>query len=134
MVHKFKIRVRYSETDQMGRVYHGAYASYLEVARVEMLRSLGWNYRKMESQGLILPVRDLKVQFLKAVIYDQEIELWTTAKVKSPFRLVFEYDILVENNIVTKAQVELVGVNRDSQLISRLPDQLILDLGGIESD
>lgn len=118
----------------MGRVYHGAYASYLEVARVEMLRSLGWNYRKMESQGLILPVRDLKVQFLKAVIYDQEIELWTTAKVKSPFRLVFEYDILVENNIVTKAQVELVGVNRDSQLISRLPDQLILDLGGIESD
>ena len=134
MVHKFKIRVRYSETDQMGRVYHGSYASYLEVARVEMLRSLGWNYRKMESQGLILPVRDLKVQFLKAVIYDQEIELWTTAKVKSPFRLVFEYDILVENNIVTKAQVELVGVNRDSQLISRLPDQLILDLGGIESD
>ena len=134
MVHKFKIRVRYSETDQMGRVYHGSYASYLEVARVEMLRSLGWNYRKMESQGLILPVRDLKVQFLKPVIYDQEIELWTTAKVKSPFRLVFEYDILVENNIVTKAQVELVGVNRDSQLISRLPDQLILDLGGIESD
>ena len=35
-----KLRVRYSDTDQMGYVYYGRYASYYEVARVELFRNL----------------------------------------------------------------------------------------------
>ncbi|RYD89071.1 MAG: acyl-CoA thioesterase, partial [Sphingobacteriales bacterium] len=46
--HTTKIRVRYGETDQMGYVYYGNYAEFFEVARVEMLRSLGMTYRSME--------------------------------------------------------------------------------------
>ena len=46
-----KIRVRYGETDQMGFVYYGVYAQYYEVGRVELLRSLGINYKEMEDEG-----------------------------------------------------------------------------------
>ena len=52
--HAIKIRVRYSETDQMGYSYHGNYAQYFEVARVESLRDLGMNYKEMENNGYML--------------------------------------------------------------------------------
>ena len=49
------LRVRYAETDKMGYVYYGNYATYFEVARVEALRSLGINYKEMEDKGVMLP-------------------------------------------------------------------------------
>jgi len=51
-----KVRVRYSETDMMGYCYYGNYATYFEVARVEAIRQLGFSYRKMEDDGIALPV------------------------------------------------------------------------------
>ncbi|MFT5011275.1 MAG: acyl-CoA thioester hydrolase, partial [Pseudomonadales bacterium] len=54
--HTINIRVRYAETDKMGYVYYGNYATYFEVGRVELLRSLGVSYRKLEEKGVLLPV------------------------------------------------------------------------------
>ncbi|HQV00887.1 MAG TPA: hotdog domain-containing protein, partial [Bacteroidia bacterium] len=51
-----KIRVRYAETDKMGFVYYGNYATYFEVARVEFLRSMGLSYKSVEDSGIIMPV------------------------------------------------------------------------------
>ena len=48
------VRVRYGETDQMGYVYYGDYAQFLEVGRVEALRSLGFPYRRLEEEGVML--------------------------------------------------------------------------------
>ena len=59
--HTTKIRVRYGETDQMGYCYYGNYAQYFEVGRVEALRDLGMSYRKMEENGIMLPVSDFQV-------------------------------------------------------------------------
>ncbi|MEQ8423079.1 MAG: hotdog domain-containing protein, partial [Cyclobacteriaceae bacterium] len=50
------LRVRYGETDQMGYVYYGNYASYFEVARVESLRQLGMTYKELEEMGVMMPV------------------------------------------------------------------------------
>ena len=55
-VHKSKIRIRYAETDQMGYVYYGNYATFYEVARVEALRSLNFSYNELEKSGIMLPV------------------------------------------------------------------------------
>ena len=59
-VHEHTIRVRYGETDQMGYVYYGDYAEYLEVGRVEALRSLGFPYRRLEEEGLMLDPHPLQ--------------------------------------------------------------------------
>src|SRR5690606_21284638 len=67
---KINIRVRYSETDKMGVVYHGNYAQYLEIARVEWLRSIGISYKELEDRGVMLPVISLQIHYQKSGRYD----------------------------------------------------------------
>jgi acyl-CoA thioester hydrolase len=94
--HSTKIRVRYSETDQMGYVYNGNYAQYYEVGRVEMLRSLGMTYGKMEETGIMLPLLELKCKFIKPALYDQEITIKTYMKELPGVRMLFDYELLNE--------------------------------------
>ena len=75
-----KIRVRYGETDQMGFVYYGVYAQYFEVGRVELLRSLGVDYKSLEEEGYFLPVVNLEIQYKKPALYDDEMTIKTTIK------------------------------------------------------
>ena len=63
---KIQIRVRYGETDQMGVVYHGNYALYLEMGRIECLRKLGISYKSMEENGIMLPVVSLNINYKKS--------------------------------------------------------------------
>ncbi|QNK64531.1 acyl-CoA thioesterase [Pedobacter sp. PAMC26386] len=101
--HSTKIRVRYSETDQMGYVYNGNYAQYYEVGRVEMLRSLGMTYGKMEESGVMLPLLELKCKFIKPAFYDQEITIKTTIKELPGVRMIFDYELFNE-------QEELINI------------------------
>ena len=63
-------RIRYSETDQMGVVYHGNYAQFFEMGRTEWLRSLGISYKDMEKSGIMLPVIAINFNFIKSALYD----------------------------------------------------------------
>ena len=72
-----KIRVRYAETDQMGYVYYGNYAQFFEVGRVEWLRSLGVSYKSLEDSGVMLPVINLNVQYIKPAKYDDLLTITT---------------------------------------------------------
>jgi acyl-CoA thioester hydrolase len=63
-----QVRVRYGETDRMGYVYYGVYASYFEVARVEALRQLGMSYRAMEEEGILLPVLHYEITYARPVL------------------------------------------------------------------
>ena len=101
--HSTKIRVRYSETDQMGYVYNGNYAQYYEVGRVEMLRSLGMTYNKMEESGVMLPLLELKSKFIKPALYDQELTIKTTVKELPGVRMTFDYELYNE-------QEELINI------------------------
>ena len=72
---EIKIRVRYAETDQMGYCYYGNYAQYFEVGRVEALRTLGVSYKDMEIQGVLLPVTDYSIKYLKPAFYDENLKI-----------------------------------------------------------
>lgn len=97
-VFETKIRVRYADTDQMGYVYNGNYATYYEVGRTEALRSLGMTYKSMEEDGVMLPVLEMKSKFFKPVKYDELITLKVTITDKPGVRILFKYDIYNENN------------------------------------
>ncbi len=97
-VFETKIRVRYADTDQMGYVYNGNYATYYEVGRTEALRSLGMTYKSMEEDGVMLPVLEMKSKFFKPVKYDELITLKVTIADKPGVRILFKYDIYNENN------------------------------------
>lgn len=72
------IRIRYSETDQMGIVYYGNYAQYYEVARVEALRSIGISYATIENEmQLFMPVMSMEIKYIRPAKYDEIIKLVT---------------------------------------------------------
>lgn len=65
------LRSRYSETDQMGYVYYGRYLEYFEEARTEMIRSIGYPYKRLEENGVMLPVVHTGVDYKAPVFYDE---------------------------------------------------------------
>ena len=75
-----QIRVRYAETDQMNVVYYGNYAQYFEVGRVESIRQLGYTYKDMEASGVIMPVVEMHVRYLRPATYDDLLTVKTTLR------------------------------------------------------
>ena len=75
-----QMRVRYAETDQMNVVYYGNYAQYFEVGRVESTRQLGYTYKDMEQSGIIMPVVEMHVRYLRPATYDDLITVKTTLR------------------------------------------------------
>ncbi|NUR55951.1 MAG: acyl-CoA thioesterase [Acidobacteria bacterium] len=87
------LRVRYAETDKMGVVYYANYLVWFEVARADLLRSLGWTYREMEHAGISLPVIEAQCEYHRPAKYDDEIEVRTEGRMLSPVRMEFEYKV-----------------------------------------
>jgi len=83
------LRVRYGETDPMKYVYYGNYAEYLEVARVELFRTLGISYDEIEKRGIWLPVSEYKIKYLKPAFYDEILEIMILNKKSQKHLLLF---------------------------------------------
>lgn len=109
---KVQIRVRYSETDKMSYVYYGNYAQYFEVARVEALRNLGVSYKRMEEEGVMLPVLDYSVKFIKPAFYDEELTIETSIAKLPSARIHFQYKTFnAAHELLNTAETTLVFVN-----------------------
>ena len=110
-----QIRVRYAETDQMGYVYYGHYAAYFEVARVEMLRSLGFSYKILEEEGIILPVLNYSIKYIRPAYYDDLLKIKTIIKDLPAARIRFDYETFNEKDeLLNIADTTLVFVNKKS--------------------
>ncbi len=117
------IRARYGETDQMGSVYYGNYASYYEVARVESLRQLGLSYRELEKMGVMMPVLENHSRFFWPAVYDEQLKIITTIRSKPGVRIKFEYDIYNEHEkLIHSGETLLAFVNIKSGKPCRPPE------------
>lgn len=125
-MHETRIRVRYAETDRMDFVYYGAYANYFEVARVEFLRELGFTYKAMEDQGILLPVSEYAVRYLKPARYDDLILVRTMIPEVPSVRIKFDYEVFNDSGVrLTEARTTLVFVDRQSGRPRKAPDELV---------
>ena len=123
---EIEIRIRYGETDQMGYVYHGNYAQYLEMGRLELLRKLGVSYKKMEEEGVMLPVISLNLNFKKSAYYDDVVNVKTQLKKIPSVRIEFDYEITnQQGEILTTANTVLVFVNMKTGRPMKCPDYLL---------
>ncbi|SDL60263.1 acyl-CoA thioester hydrolase [Chryseobacterium taihuense] len=127
MIHStHSLRVRYAETDPMKYVYYGNYATYFELGRVELFRSIGISYDEIEKQGIWLPVSDYKIKYLKPALYDQKLEIHTYLKKIPGVRIEFEYEIYNEEKIkITEASTTLFFLNAENSKIITCPDFLM---------
>ena len=125
-INKFSFRVRYGETDQMGVVYHGNYAQYLEIGRVEWLRSLGFSYKSMEESGVMLPVISLHVDFKKSATYDDEITVITKLKNVPAVRIEFDFEIRNQHDeLLVLATTVLVFMDIKTKRPIKCPSEIL---------
>ena len=121
-----KLRIRYGETDQMGYCYYGNYAQFFEIGRVETLRELGISYKALEESGIMLPVAEMTVKYIKPTFYDDLISIKTTISKTPSVKIEFNYEIFNEKNeLLTTAYTKLVFVNKENMKPTYCPEALL---------
>ncbi|SNS90295.1 acyl-CoA thioester hydrolase [Anaerovirgula multivorans] len=93
-ISRCEIRVRYQETDQMGVVYHGNYFTWFEIGRTTFLREMGYSYKDLEKENIMLPVVEVKCNYKEPARYDDEIIVEAKIKELKGIRITFEYNII----------------------------------------
>lgn len=120
-----KVRVRYAETDKMGYVYYGNYATYYEVARVESIRKLGLTYKSLEDSGVIMPVVENHSKFILPARYDEELTIKTVIKEMPGVKITFNYEIFnEENKLIHEGKTLLVFVDTKNNRPCRMPAEM----------
>ena len=123
---EIQLRVRYGETDQMGVVYHGNYAQYFEMGRTEWLRKMGFSYKKMEENGIMLPVISLSINYKRSASYDDLIKVRTKLVNKPTVKIEFDYEILNENDeILTTGNSVLAFIDINKNRPTRCPNYIL---------
>ena len=124
--HQIQVRVRYSETDQMGIVYHGNYIPYFEIGRVEWLRNKGISYKSMEESGIGLPIVNMNINYKKSAVYDELLTVHTVFKSQTSVKIEFDCAIYNEaKELLTTAQFLLVFVSLKTGKPIAPPDYIL---------
>src|SRR5262245_44997344 len=138
-MHRFAIRVRYADTDQMGFAYYAHYLRWFEIGRVEMLRALGWSYRSVEDAGIQLPVLEARCRYFKPARYDDEVVIETGVRELKRASVRFGYRVRrgAEGEILAVGETEHCFLDRDgkptrpparlTELLERAPRALAAD-------
>lgn len=120
------VRVRYAETDQMGIVYYGNYATYYEVARVECMRALGLPYKEIEDEGYMMPVLENHSKYLGPAKYDELLTIKVSIKELPKVRITFHCDIYNEKHeLINEGKTILVFVVKDTGKPCKIPEKLL---------
>lgn len=117
------VRVRYAETDQMGVAYYANYFVWFEVARTDWLRAAGFTYRDMEAGGVLLPVIDARCAYRSPARYDDTLAISAVARVVSPARLAFDYEITGPAGVIAVGSTVHATVDRTGRPI-RMPARI----------
>ena len=121
-----KLCVRYSETDQSSIVYYGNYAQYLEQGRTDWLRSLGFTYKYMEENQVMLPVVNLNIDYKKPAKYDDLLTIKTSLLEIPSIKIKFYYEIQNQNNeLLVTATTSLVFLDSITRKLIKAPNYLL---------
>lgn len=129
--HTTHMRVRYAETDRMGYVYYGNYATYFEVARVEALRACGITYKSLEDAGILLPVIDFHIRYFAPAHYDDEIRITTAIAQLPTAKLRFQYQTHRGETLLNEAETDLVFVDAATGKPMRCPSDILTKLSAL---
>ncbi|MEO8295073.1 MAG: thioesterase family protein [Gemmatimonadota bacterium] len=122
-VSEIVVRVNYSETDQMGVVYHARYVVWLDIARTEHLRVAGMSYKDVEAMGVRLAVGELNIRFRQAARYDDLVRVRCWVRDLGSRRILFGYAIehTETDQLLATATTSMFSVSNDHRPM-RLPE------------
>lgn len=125
ITHQTQIRVRYGEVDKMSFLYHSHYVEYFDVARTELIRSLGITNREMEDEGVMLPVLNVNINYGTPAAYDDLLTIRTTLREMPGVKITFHYEVLRDEQILTTGSVTLAFMNSTTKKAIRPPKKLL---------
>ena len=119
------IRVNYSETDQMGVVYHARYLVWLDIARTEYLREAGLSYRELEERGYRLAVDEVSMRYRQPARFDDRVRVRCWVREAASRRVSFGYVLEHADNerLLATAFTSLMALDR-AMSPTRLPDDV----------
>src|SRR5947208_1042470 len=120
------LRVNYSETDQMGVVYHANYLIWFDRARTELMRETGVTYKELEQQGVYLAVSEVKVRYRAAARYDDLVQVRCWVRDLASRRVTFGYAVerAATAELLATGETSLVSLTHRHTL-TRLPAHVI---------
>ncbi len=117
------LRVRYAETDQMGFVYYGNYPQYYEVGRADAMRQIGMTYKEMEEKGVVMPIVDMHLKYIRPARYDDLLTVKTMVPSLPGSRMHFNYEIFNEfGTLLNKGYTVLAFLKKDTGRPCPAPD------------
>lgn len=126
IVRETQLRVRYAETDQMGVVYYGNYPQYFEVGRAEFIRDLGLSYRDMEEMGVLMPVIEMNVRYLRPARYDELLNLRTSLAELPDRRITMRTEVFNEvGKLCVVGVVSLAFFDKEAGKTTRAPKEFL---------
>jgi acyl-CoA thioester hydrolase len=126
--HEHRLHVRYSETDQMGVVYHANYLVYMDEARTRLLADRGLPYAEVERGGHALVVRRADVRYRAGARYGDEIVITTRVAEIRNASVSFEYELHrgSDGTLLATGSTELccVALHREGRPPTPLGDEM----------
>lgn len=131
IISETELVARYSETDQMGIIHHSNYLRWFEVARTDFFKRMGIKYSKIEKQGILLPLTDLKCSYASPSRYEDEIIIRTKPVKISCVRLIFSYEVFKKDgmNLVVSGETSHAFTDKNLKLLNiekKMPELYLL--------
>lgn len=123
--HEFDLRVRYYETDGQGFVHHSNYFRYFELARIELLDSIGYDYAHLEAEGVILVVSKIACRFKAPSRYGDTLRIWIRTTRARGARIDHAYRLSRDGVLIAEGESTIACIDRNGQ-VQRLPEYLEL--------
>ncbi|HUP18456.1 MAG TPA: thioesterase family protein [Gemmatimonadota bacterium] len=118
-----EVRVRYAETDQQGVAYHGHYFVWMEIARTEYLKALGFPYDRLEKEGLLFAVSEASCRYAGAARYEDTVRVEARVTAVRSRAVTFEYEISVAGAVIAEGRTTLVAMDADRRA-RRIPAEI----------
>ncbi|MGN1096102.1 MAG: acyl-CoA thioesterase [Eubacteriales bacterium] len=114
----YKHTVQYYETDKMGITHHSNYIRWMEEARVDFLRQIGWNYEKLEENGIVSPVTAIECRYKSPTFFAETVNIDVCVEGFKGARLRLKYEMKKEDGtFVCDAHSEHCFMNKDGKFI-----------------
>lgn len=124
--HELRLRVRYSETDQMGIVHHSSYLVYLEEGRTALMRELGFPYEEVERRGLGMAVRQVDLRYRVAARYGDIVVVHTWVERFRGASILYRYEVRREGDqeLLATGSAEVACLTLSGFRPTPLPDDI----------
>ncbi|MFI5369926.1 MAG: acyl-CoA thioesterase [Candidatus Eisenbacteria bacterium] len=124
-MHRFSLRVRYGDTDQMGFAYYANYLRWFEIGRAEMMRDLGMSYQRVEDElGVTLPVVEAACRYRRPARYDDTVVIETAVADLKRASVRFAYRVVREDGeLLAEGHTEHCFLTREGRP-TRMPREL----------